>query len=98
MDPGGPKKGRASKARLHNLTKVTPRTIAYTCVIVSFTSFFPIQTMTFGLQTRIALRGKGWTMDDGAFEYGVFYHNIVRMFDSDDSDEWAQDTLEWWNE
>ena len=37
-------------------------------------------------------------MDDGAFEYGVFYHNIVRMFDSDDSDEWAQDTLEWWNE
>ena len=35
MDPGGRRKGRASKSRLHNLTEVTPRTIAYTCVIVS---------------------------------------------------------------
>ena len=32
---GGAKKGRSSKSRLHNLTEVTPRTIAYTCVIVS---------------------------------------------------------------
>jgi hypothetical protein len=30
------KKGRSSKARLHNLTMVTARTIAYTCVIVRF--------------------------------------------------------------
>jgi hypothetical protein len=29
------KKGRSCKARLHNLTEVTGRTIAYTCVIVS---------------------------------------------------------------
>ena len=49
-------------------------------------------------QTRIALRGKGWTIDDGDFEYGVFYQNIVKMFESDPDDEWAKDTLEWWNE
>lgn len=54
--------------------------------------------LTFDLQTRIALRGKGWTVDDGAFEYGVFYHNIVRMFESDPDDDWAKETLAWWNE
>jgi hypothetical protein len=52
----------------------------------------------FEIQTRIALRGKGWTIDDGAFEYGVFYQNIVTMLESDPDDEWAQETLAWWNE
>ena len=36
--PGFGKKGRASKAKMFNLTSVTPRTIAYTCVIVSVSS------------------------------------------------------------
>jgi len=99
-DPGGAKKGRASKSRLHNLTEVTPRTIAYTCVIVSLKCFINLQilALTFNLETRITLRGKGWTVDDGAFEYGVFYQNIVRMFESDPDDEWAKETLDWWNE
>jgi hypothetical protein len=35
LNPDVGKRGRASKARKHNLTSVTGRTIAYTCVIVS---------------------------------------------------------------
>jgi hypothetical protein len=35
LDLGATKKGRLSKAHLHNLTEVLPRNIAYTCVIVS---------------------------------------------------------------
>jgi hypothetical protein len=35
LKPDTAKKGRPSKARLHHLTTVTGRTIAYTCVIVS---------------------------------------------------------------
>ena len=50
------------------------------------------------MQTHIVLHGKGWTIDDGAFEYGVFYQNIVRMFESDPDDEWVKETLDWWNE
>ena len=54
--------------------------------------------LTFYLQTHIVLHGKGWTVDDGAFKYGVFYQNIVRMFESDPDDEWAKDTIDWWKE
>ena len=88
-----------SKSRLHNLTEVTPWSIAYVCVVVRFPFFFiSSQTLTFNFQTRIMLHGKGWTIDDGAFEYVTFYQNIVRMFESDPDDEWARETLEWWNE
>ncbi|KIM43032.1 hypothetical protein M413DRAFT_26238 [Hebeloma cylindrosporum] len=79
--PGSGKKGRASKAKMFNLTSVTPRAIAYTCVIA-----------------RLALRGRGWTLEDGAFEYGVFYQNIVRMFEDDHEDDWVKETLAWWQE
>lgn len=63
-----------------------------------FVHFFTFRTLTLDLETRIALRGKGWTIDDGAFEYGVFYQNIVKMFESDPDDDWAKETLLWWNE
>lgn len=50
------------------------------------------------LQTRIALRGLGWTLDDASFEYPVFYQNIVSMFEDDPEDDWVKDTLAWWTE
>jgi len=43
------------------------------------------------------LQGKGWRLEDGLFEYIVFYHNIVKMFELDLDDEWVQDTLVWWH-
>ena len=48
------KKGRSCKARLHNLTQVTGRKIAYTCVIVSSLLFLPILTRT-NLSLRLVL-------------------------------------------
>ena len=98
--PGAGRKGRASKSRMHNLTQISPRTIAYTCVMVSLTIKLLHLTshIYFYFQTRIALWGKGWTIDDGAFEYPVFYQNIVRMFEMDPDDEWVQETLAWWHE
>jgi hypothetical protein len=36
LKPESGKKGRSCKARLHNLTEVTGRTIAYVCIIVNF--------------------------------------------------------------
>lgn len=78
------------------MREVTGRHIAYTCIIVSFI-YLSESNAHFGHQTRIALRGKGWTVDDGAFDYGTFYQNIVRMFESDTWPE-AADTLAWWNE
>ncbi|KIM48500.1 hypothetical protein M413DRAFT_22983 [Hebeloma cylindrosporum] len=49
-------------------------------------------------RARIVLRGRGWTLEDGAFEYGVFYQNIVRMFEDDHEDDWVKETLAWWQE
>ena len=40
LDPVVGKKGRSSKAQLHNLTSITGRTIAYACVVVSIFRVF----------------------------------------------------------
>jgi hypothetical protein len=50
------------------------------------------------LQCRHVLNTKeSWAIDDGAgFNAERFYYNIIYLFEDDD--EWAQDTLDWWNE
>jgi len=98
MDPGAAKKGCASKSRLHNMVEVTTCTIAYTCIIVNLTPLSTSSITDFDLQTHIALRGRGGIVEDGAFEHGVFYQNIVRMFETDPDDPWVKETLAWWNE
>jgi hypothetical protein len=98
MDPGAPRKGHESKSLMHNLTQVNGHTVAYTCIIVSVVSFSTASNAHSGLQTCIALWGRGWTIDDGTFEYAVFYQNIVRMFESNPDPEWVANTLAWWNE
>ncbi|KIM42231.1 hypothetical protein M413DRAFT_27025 [Hebeloma cylindrosporum] len=47
---------------------------------------------------QIALRGRDWTLEDRAFKYGIFYQNIVRMFEDDHEDNWVKETLAWWQE
>lgn len=96
MKPDSAKKGRPSKASLHRLTAVTGRNIAYVCVVVSFILLIFFKCWL--EQTRIALRGLGWTIDDGSFEYPVFYQNIVSLFEDDPEDEWVKATLAWWNQ
>ncbi|KAK0463159.1 uncharacterized protein EV420DRAFT_1639258 [Desarmillaria tabescens] len=50
-------------------------------------------------QGHYALSSKdGWTEQDGAFDLPVFYNSIVDLFESHPDDEWALETLTWWNE
>lgn len=98
LKPETAKKGRPSKARLHGLTGVTGRTIAYTCVIVSLYHSSHSNASCSSTKTRIALRGLGWGIDDGDFEYQVFYQNIVSMFEDNPEDDWVKETLAWWQE
>ncbi|SJL01352.1 uncharacterized protein ARMOST_04672 [Armillaria ostoyae] len=35
---------------------------------------------------------------DGTFDMSIFYDSIVSLFESYPNDEWALDTLAWWNE
>ena len=100
MQPGAGRKGHASKSWMHNLTQISPRTIAYTCIMVSLTlNLLDLSShIYFYFQNRITLWGKGWTIDDGTFKYPIFYQNIVRMFKMDLEDEWVQETLAWWHE
>jgi hypothetical protein len=58
LDPGATKKGRLSKAHLHNLTEVLPRNIAYTCVIVS--CIFSLISFDVDLNYRPALPCAAW--------------------------------------
>ncbi|KAF9554102.1 hypothetical protein CPC08DRAFT_197915 [Agrocybe pediades] len=58
--------------------------------------------------TRIALRGLGWQLEDGAFEYEVFYQNIVTLLEGtefqtlsaeeiEDWRTWRDELFEWFN-
>jgi hypothetical protein len=49
MQPRGGSKGRASKSRVHNLTKISARSIAYTCVMVSLIVFYLSSDTNLGL-------------------------------------------------
>ncbi len=40
----------------------------------------------------------GWTEMDGAFDMSIFYNSVVSLFKSYPNDEWALNTLAWWNE
>jgi len=39
MQPGDGSKGHASKLHVHNLTKISAHTIAYTCIFISLMVF-----------------------------------------------------------
>ncbi|SJK96863.1 uncharacterized protein ARMOST_14562 [Armillaria ostoyae] len=73
---------RGSIAKIHGISVITGRQIAYAAC-----------------QARYALSSKdGWTEQDGAFDLPLFYKSIVDLFESHPDDEWALETLAWWNE
>lgn len=45
----------------------------------------------------MCLRGHGWSIQDGHFDYIHFYYNIVEMFETDPEDPWVVSTLKWWD-
>lgn len=73
---------RGSIAKINGIQSVTGCQIAYAAC-----------------QAHYALSSKdGWTEQDGAFDMATFYDSIVALFESYPDDEWALDTLAWWNE
>lgn len=54
-----------SKAEIHGLTEVTPRTIAYICVMVR----------------QALSSARHWTPKDGVFNYESFYRLILKLFE-----------------
>ncbi|KAL6308596.1 hypothetical protein BKA93DRAFT_725335 [Sparassis latifolia] len=79
----GPASGRKSITDIYSMTKITPRNIAYICVLVRF---------ALNSQTH-------WSERDGEFDTVEFFQNIIGLFDEpEDSRKWSDSTLKWWNE
>jgi len=92
----GKSPGKMCIADILDITEVTPETIAYAAALVSrhFVLLFPrFSLMVF--QSRFVLNSKvSWCSQDGKFHSGIFFKNIVNLFEDED---WAKETLEWWN-
>lgn len=58
---------KSSKAEIHGLTEVTPKTIAYTCVMVR----------------QALSSAEHWTMVDGIFNYEMFYEFILSVLEDE---------------
>ncbi|PPQ86903.1 hypothetical protein CVT24_002730 [Panaeolus cyanescens] len=71
-------------AQRHQMTTVTPSSIAYAAVMLRHAA------------TAIT----DWRTQDREFDYDEFYCNIVDLFnkEKDDADlEWIESTIKWWN-
>ena len=63
MQPGDGSKGHPSKSHVHNLTQISARTIAYTCVLVSLTVFQLSFDNNFDRPvSRCGVKGGSWRM------------------------------------
>jgi hypothetical protein len=96
FDPKASKaQGRQPFVQQHKITKVTPQMVAYAALQV-----FPNHSLGSNfdpslLQTYIGLSTAAWGEKDGTFSLIHFYHLIVKTL-SNDEDQWALDTLAWW--
>ena len=96
FDPKASKsQGRPPFIRQHKITRVTPEMVAYAALQVlpnhSLESSFDWSL----LQTYIGLSSAPWGEKDGTFSLIHFYHLIVKTL-SNHEDQWALDTLAWW--
>ena len=89
-------KTKASVGKINGMNQVTPVTIAYAIAQVCFHLVNCSQLNS--VQARFALSScEEWGAEDGQFILQDFYQAILELFD-DEEDEWAVDTLAWWNE
>ncbi|KAJ3575758.1 hypothetical protein NP233_g889 [Leucocoprinus birnbaumii] len=78
--PNGTRKAaKRSKAELHNLTRVTPQTLAYAAC----------------LARHNASSAETWSNKDGNFNYLAFYEIIVTFLYDQYDDEWISNLLSW---
>ncbi|PSS06871.1 hypothetical protein PHLCEN_2v3529 [Hermanssonia centrifuga] len=74
-------KGRSSHGQLHGLSRATPHTIAYACMMARYFC----SSLT------------SWREQDGKFSLHHFYYYVVALFEMDAESSWAVDTLDWWD-
>lgn len=88
--------GKPPIATLLGMHEVTPRTIAYTAVLVSV----PPSTRNYILtllstQCRFVLNSQhSWSARDGRFSGPEFFRSVLRLFKNE---AWSVQTLAWWN-
>ncbi|KAI0794393.1 hypothetical protein C8Q74DRAFT_1193200, partial [Fomes fomentarius] len=74
-------KGQACQAKLHRLTSVSPRHIAYAMCHTR----------------HLLSEKDEWSVKDGDFNLEDFFLRIVAVFESAPDSNWVKSTLEWWN-
>ncbi|KAF8156612.1 hypothetical protein B0H34DRAFT_847204 [Crassisporium funariophilum] len=82
-DGPGRTKTRSSQAKMNKMLSVTPRSIAYVCLMLRH-SISDIED---------------WRTEDKLFKREEFYEFIMALFDNGDDKEsdWVKDTIELWN-
>ena len=87
------------QAKLHGMTKATPRSIAYAAVHVSFGHcVWPSFNSSNLLKVRWFLSNyRDWRINDGVFLLLDFFWTITNLFEDDPTSEWAIETLNWFN-
>lgn len=93
---------RGHVANLIGMKTVTPRSIAYVCVQVSFPLTYHLTLLTVNCsQLRFALsNASAWHEIDACFNYINFYNNIVDFFEMTPgpaAQKRTQELLEWWS-
>ena len=86
--------GKPPPARTYNVTRVTPRMIAYAAAQVRF--IFPFVQYLTPRQLRHSLTAKDWDIRDNDFNYADFFDGLVALF-CEPLTPWARNMLGWWN-
>ena len=90
---------KAGQAKLHNMEKVTPPSIAYAAIHVRcLCSYRALKNLTTRQTFWYLYHYDDWRLNDGTFLISEFFDLIVDVFECSDNTEWSCETLEWWNQ
>jgi len=93
----GKSAGKQCIAQIYDMTEVTPETITYIAVLVSphLSRFMMSMFLIDVSKCRFVLNSKeSWSSEDSTFDSSSFFQNIMKLFNDED---WANETLTWWN-
>ncbi len=80
----------------YKLKEVTPRSLAYTAVLVGFHRRILRRSLTLLHQAREVLTAHDWSLMDLDFNNCDFFNSLVALFALPLS-PWAKETLDWWS-
>ena len=86
------------QAKLHSMTKVTPWSIAYAAVHVSFGHVWLSFNSSNLLNICCFLSNyHDWRINNSIFLLSDFFWTITNLFKDDPTSKWAIETLDWFN-